>query len=283
MIVSVLGSTGMAGHVISAYLEEQGHLVYKTSRSEKNTDYSAAIDVTNFNLLGSWLDTIRPDAVVNCAGLLQKASESRPDLAILMNSYLPHWLERKFINSETRIIHLSTDCVFSGSRGAYREDDFQDGSTFYDRSKALGELKNNKDLTFRMSIVGPDVDPKGTGLFNWFMTQHGEINGFKKTFWSGISTIELARAINCALETKLSGLYHLVPDSKIDKCSLLEIFRKTFDVDIRIKPVDGLIVDKSLINTRKDFDFHVQDYSHQVADMKAWIDSHRWMYPHYKY
>ena len=282
MSVAVLGSTGMAGHVVSQYLEEHGYTVFRTSRSEKNGPRNAAIDVTNFSALGAWLDAVQPDAVVNCVGLLQKACDARPDLAVLINSYLPHWLEQKYSGSTTKIIHLSTDCVFSGEQGGYCEDDLPDGRTMYDRTKSLGELVNGEDLTFRMSILGPDIDPKGTGLFNWFMAQTGEIQGWSQAIWNGVTTIELARAIDAALRQDLSGLYHLVQPEPIDKCSLLELFRDAFHRDeVVIQRVNGLRVNKSLINTRADFEFAVRSYQEQISNMYDWITSHPRYYRHY--
>ncbi len=282
MNVAVLGSTGMAGHVIAQYLHEVGYTVYRASRSEKNTQYRASVDVTDFVSLEKWLDSVEPEVVVNCIGLLQKACDARPDLAVLINSYYPHWLEQKYEGSGTRIIHLSTDCVFSGECGGYREDDLADGRTMYDRSKALGELNNGKDLTFRMSIIGPDIDPKGTGLFNWFMAQEGYIQGWEKAIWNGVTTIELARAIDAAIRCRLCGIYQLVPDKSIDKCSLLELFQQCFACSkVEIQRVDGLKLDKTLICTRTDFPFEVQSYPEQIEEMKRWVEAHESFYPHY--
>lgn len=282
MKVVVLGSTGMAGNVISQYLSERGYEVYRSSRSEKPGKYSKAIDVMKFEALEAWLDEVNPGVVINCVGLLEKACANRPDLGVLMNSYLPHRLEVKYKDSSTRIIHLSTDCVFSGARGTYREDDVRDGASVYDRSKALGELKNDKDLTFRMSIIGPDIDPKGIGLFNWFMSQKGTIQGWSKAIWNGISTVELARGIDEAIRQNLSGLYQLVPNEAISKFELLKLFRKIFKRDdIVIEKVDGLDVNKTLLCTRTDFDFKVKSYPEQIEDMKEWIYAHSSLYPHY--
>lgn len=282
MKIVVLGSTGMAGHVVARYLEERGHTVYRSSRSERCTQTSVAIDATDLAALGRWLDQIMPDAVVNCIGLLQKACEDRGDLAFLLNAYLPHWLEWRCANAAVKVIHLSTDCVFSGKTGGYREDARKDGETMYDRSKAVGEVLNGKDLTFRMSIIGPDIDPNGTGLFNWFMAQSGAIEGYQKAVWNGVTTIELARAIDAALKQELTGLYHLIQPGSISKCSLLEIFKTVFHRgQVSICRVDGLQTDKSLINTRTDFDFQVKPYPEQVADMYEWIRRHKALYPHY--
>ena len=282
MKVLVLGSTGMAGNVISQYLSEQGYEVYRTSRSENLGKYSRPLDVTNFGVLEAWLDELNPDIVVNCVGLLEKACADRPDLGVLMNAYLPRRLEAKYKNSSTRIIQLSTDCVFSGARGSYREDDVTDGTSVYDRSKALGELKNDKDLTFRMSIIGPDIDPNGIGLFNWFMSQKGAVQGWSKAIWNGVSTIELARGIDGAIRQNLSGLYQFVPNETISKFELLKLFRKVFKRDdIIIEKVDGLDVNKTLLCTRKDFNFAVKSYPEQIEDMKDWVYAHPSMYPHY--
>src|SRR5699024_1115052 len=108
---------------------------------------------------------------------------------------------------KTKIIHMSTDCVFSGKIGNYKEDSLRDGETFYDRSKALGELDNQKDLTFRNSIIGPDINENGIGLFNWFMKQEGSINGYSKAIWTGVTTLTLAKAMDSALKEDLVGIY----------------------------------------------------------------------------
>lgn len=283
MNVVVLGSTGMAGHLVAQYLQEQGYHVFRASRSEKDSILSAKIDVRDTTFLKTWLDDVQPNVIVNCIGLLQKACDARPDLAVLVNAYFPHWLEHVYAGTGTKVIHLSTDCVFSGDRGGYREDDLPDGRIMYDRSKALGELQNDKDLTFRMSIIGPDIDPEGTGLFNWFMQQHGEIQGFGETFWNGVTTVELARAIDAAIRNGLCGLYQLVPTGKVDKCSLLELIQDTFGLEgIHINRVAGPRMDKSLVNTRTDFPFTVQPYEKQIADMSGWVLSHHSLYPHYE-
>jgi len=281
--IAVLGGTGMAGHVIVKYLEEK-YNVHFMSLSSKNTEKSKSIDVTDLKTLTEWLDKIKPNVIINCIGLLQKESEARPDLAILINSHLPHFLEYKYLNTDTKIIHLSTDCVFSGKKGGYLEDNLPDGDTIYDRTKALGEINNNKDLTFRMSIIGPDCNKLGTGLFNWFMKQTGIIKGYSKAIWNGITTIELASAINKAIEQDLKGLYHLVPDESIDKYQLLLLFKEIFNKqEIKIELFNDFIIDKTLINTRQDFNFKVNPYKTQIINMKYWIDKNKYLYEHYLY
>ena len=281
--IAVLGGTGMAGHIAVAYFDEQGFDVSYTSRTSPISPKSHPIDAMDTDSLVKWLDDLNPDVLINCMGVLQKESEARPDRAIFINGYLPKFLANRYAKSSMKIIHLSTDCVFSGTRGGYLEAENPNGETTYDRTKALGEITNDKDLTFRMSIIGPDTNVNGTGLFNWFMSQSGEIRGYTKALWNGITSIELMRAIQKALQQNLTGLYHLVAPNPIDKYNLLKLFKDIFNKnDIEILPFDDFSVDKSLINTRIDFDFDVCSYVEQINDMKIWIDEHADMYPHYK-
>ena len=280
--IAVLGGTGMAGHVAVAFLDEKGYDVSYMSKSAPDTGKSKAIDVTDIPALCAWLDSIEPDIIYNCIGVLQKESEARPDIAILLNSYMPRFLEHRYRGTSVKIIHLSTDCVFSGKRGGYSETDLADGEIIYDRTKYLGEITNNKDLTFRMSIIGPDCNKDGSGLFNWFMNQKGTIRGYKKAIWNGVTTIELARAVDAAIQQNLYGLYHLVPNCSIDKYNLLLLIKDVFNrTDIEIEPYNDFVSDKTLRNNRTDFDFNVLPYSEQIKEMKAWIDKHRYFYSYY--
>ena len=284
--IVVLGSTGMAGHMISAYLEEQGFTVYRISRSEKNTNNTYRIDVVNFEALKICLDKVQPTLVINCIGLLQKGCEVNPALAVLVNSYLPHFLEEIFKFSDVKIIHLSTDCVFSGLKGKYKEDDVKDGNTYYDQTKALGEINNNKDLTLRMSIIGPDIDNRGTGLLNWFMQQSGTVFGYTGALWNGITTLELSETIEYIINEQynLSGIYHLVPDGYISKYDLLQEVKLCFGKnDVTIYENSDVIIDKTLVNTRKDLVYEVKAYKQQIQLMYEWLNKHRGIYQEYYY
>ncbi len=277
--IAILGVTGMAGHTIALYLKEQKYDVYGMSRSVKTSDKNERIDVTDFETLKNWLHKIEPDVIVNAIGLLQKTSEKRPDLAILVNSYLPQMLAVHYRSSKTKIIHLSTDCVFSGKTAPYSEDSSPDGETIYDRTKSLGEIVNDKDLTFRMSIIGPDTDPEGSGLLNWFLKQNGEISGFTKAIWNGITTIELAKAIDAAVRQDLTGLYHLTPNQNIDKYSLLCLMQKHFGkMNITIRPCADFAVDKTLLNNRTYFAYRIPDYDTMIKETAEWVEKHSKLY-----
>lgn len=277
--VAVLGASGMAGHAIALFLEEQGYDVYRMSRSIAASEKNAAVDATDSDALASWLEGIKPQIIVNAIGILQKEAEERPDIAVFINSYLPHRLVELGRHIGAKLIHLSTDCVFSGETGGYTETAVTDGRTMYDRSKALGEVVNDRDLTFRMSILGPDISQNGTGLFHWFMNQKGTLKGYTRAIWNGVTTIELAKAIQAAIEQDLTGLYHLTPPVSINKYDLLLLFKNAFGRDaIEIVPYDSFKVDKTLVNTRNDFRYEIPAYPQMIEEMKQWIESHKRIY-----
>ena len=149
----VLGCNGMAGHMISLYLSERGHDVTGFDKSEPIYVKGFSGDARDVDLLSSAIKEGRFDSVINCIGILNQFAENNKTLAISLNSYLPHFLAEVTEDSDTQVIHMSTDCVFSGKRGGYTEKDFPDGETFYDRTKALGELCDNKNITLQPAIT----------------------------------------------------------------------------------------------------------------------------------
>lgn len=282
MKLLILGGTGMAGHTISMYFKEAGHDV--TAFTRRKIDYCQNIigDITDFKALKEIILSTEYDAIINAVGILNQDAEDSKSSAVLINSYLPHFLSDITKNRKTKIIHMSTDCVFSGKEGNYSESSFKDGETFYDRSKALGEIDNSKDLTFRNSIIGPDMNENGIGLFNWFMKQEGTINGFTKAIWTGVTTITLAKAMEKALEENVTGLYNLVNNEVISKYELLNLFNTHLKNNtVRILESDKVSLNKSLVNTRTDFSFEVPSYKDMVIEMKEWIENHKEYYQHY--
>ena len=277
----VLGAGGMAGHMITRYLLEQGEEVEGLERRELSYCKTYNMDATHFDELQKIIEQNNYDIIINCIGLLNQNAEDNVDLAILLNSYLPHFLAKVTKNMKTRVFQMSTDCVFSGKRGHYTENDFPDGETFYDRTKALGELNDEKNLTFRNSIIGPDINENGIGLFNWFMNQEGTINGFEKSIWTGVTTLTLAKAMHKASYDGLTGLYNLVNNKVISKYELVSLFNKYTNKQLVINKVDGIVHDKSLFRTRNDFNFEVPSYEQQDKEMIEWIDSHKNLYSLY--
>lgn len=273
--VLVIGSKGMAGHVIYKSLPLLGDYdVYGLARNVVQTDRLFNIDVSDTIALKSIIDDFQFDIVINCIGILNKDAEDNPDKAIWFNSYFPHLLESLTKDIKCKVISISTDCVFSGKKGGYTEDDFKDGEGFYAQSKALGEIVNEKDLTIRTSIIGPELNKNGIGLFHWFMQQQKEISGYTQAFWSGITTIELAKVIDQVIKQNMRGLIVVAGKNKIDKYSLLVLFNKVFkNNSIVINQNPKYKVDKSMYSSRNDFKYSVPSYEEMIVDMKKWIDT----------
>lgn len=250
--VLVLGSTGMLGHQVVNYLSQfDEYEVVDISYRNKLRDSTIILDVTNRDLLEKTIVDIKPNFIVNCIGVLINGANS--DIANAI--YLPHQLKNISENINAKLIHISTDCVFSGQRGKYVESDERDGKDTYAKTKGLGEVIDNKHVTLRTSIIGLELKTNGEGLFHWFMNQSGSINGFTKAIWSGVTTIELAKAVKWAIENDITGLYHVTNNKDINKYDLLNLFKKYTQKDIVINQVDGKKVDKSFIDTRKEMNY----------------------------
>ena len=278
----VLGCNGMAGHLISLYLKEQGHQVVGFARKKSLLVDSVQGDAFNKQFVKELVGVNRFDSIINCIGILNQFAEKNHSDAVYLNSFFPHFLAEITEGTDTQVIHMSTDCVFSGERGQYKEDDLKDGKTFYDRTKALGELEDDKNLTLRNSIVGPDINPSGIGLLNWFMQQDGVVNGYTGAIWTGQTTLQLARTMEAAAKEKVHGLINAVPDGSISKYDLLGLFNKYIrHGEVEIIPVNINPVDKSLVRTNFDFNYYIPDYEQMVAELAEWMRIHSVLYPHY--
>lgn len=284
MTVLVLGGHGMAGHVIADYFRLQGTAdVWCTVRSADAEDAgSLQLDVMDEQRLLQVLLQVKPTVVINAVGLLNEDANQHPLNAIYVNSLLPHKLAQLGNEHGFKLIHISTDCVFSGRRGDYTEQDEADGKNVYAKTKLLGEIYHGPHLTIRTSIIGPELKRNGIGLFHWFMQQEGNIHGYERVYWSGVTTLELAKAIHWVMERELSGLVHLTSLKKISKFDLLTLIKNTFNLSkVSILPYDGLSSDKSLINTRHDFSYHVPSYGVMLLEMRAWMNQHAARYAFY--
>jgi len=149
------------------------------------------------------------------------------------------------------------------------------------KTKGLGEIVNNKHLTLRTSVVGPELKTDGEELFHWFMNQQSDISGFTKTIWSGVTTLELAKAIKWSIDSDISGLYHVTNNSSISKYELLKLFQKYTKKDIDIKSVNGKNIDKSFIDTRKELNYAIPSYEEMVKNMIDLMKNNK-LYKQYK-
>ena len=275
--ILVIGIKGMAGHVIfNKFKDEYGFAAYGIARNIEPSENTFNLDVNNTDVLGQIITEHKFDVIVNCIGILNKDAEDNPDKAIWFNSFFPHYLEKITKNTATKVIHISTDCVFSGKKGNYTEEDFKDGVGFYAQSKALGEIVNDKDLTIRTSIIGPELNENGIGLFHWFMSQpdDSQLKGYSQAFWSGITTIELAKVVKWAIEENVVGLKQIAPHHKINKLYLLQLFNEIFrENKLTIIEEDHYKVDKSLLSIVTKYTYNVPEYREMLIEMKEWIKS----------
>lgn len=264
----------MAGHMLKDYFTRhpKGD-VWTTVRSADPSDPRAiALDVRNDEHLRHLLKQIQPDVVINAVGLLNEEARTRQAEAIYVNSLFPHMLAEFAEQYDFRLFHISTDCVFSGSRGDYAESDLTDALSVYGKSKSLGEVVGPNVVTIRTSIVGPELKRSGIGLFHWFMQQKGDIQGYRKVFWNGVTTLELAKAMDWCLGNPIHGLVHLAGQPKLSKYDLLKMIQQQFHQDaVTIHANDDMQSDKSLVSTRADFTYPVSSYPQMIADLHAWM------------
>lgn len=280
--VLVIGATGMLGHMVYRYLYETAsydlfNSVYRT----KLTEDSIICDVTNEGALVGLFNKTNPNVVVNCVGALISQSNENPEAAIYLNALLPHKLKRLCDRQNAKLIHVSTDCVFSGNKGNYAEDDYRDADDVYGRSKALGEIDEAPHCTLRTSIIGPELKKNGTGLFHWFMNQTGHIPGFSKAIWGGVTTLELAKVIEKAIKEDFSGIIQVTNGMSISKFDLLNLFAETFlKQNTKVVQDDSYIVNKSLLPSAK-VNLDIVDYPDMIKVLLQYMQENREIYNQY--
>lgn len=257
MRVLVLGATGMLGNAMLRTLSAPGQLeVFGTVRGESSRqlfderfsgNLISGVDIENPDSIVRAFAESRPEAVINCVGLVKQLADANDPLqAVPVNTLLPHRLAGLCAATGARLVQISTDCVFSGAKGNYLESDFPDAHDLYGRSKLLGEVDYPHAITLRTSIIGHEMRGNRS-LLGWFLSQEGSVKGFTRAIFSGLPTVELATIIRDTVLPKpdLRGLYH-VAASPIDKYSLLKLIARAYDKKIEIIPEDGFIIDRSL-------------------------------------
>jgi len=259
--VLVLGATGMLGNaVLRLFAQSSGYEVFGSVRSSDarhllpktmHSNVISGVDIENIDSLTRVFTIAQPDIVINCIGLIkQLANAGDPLAAIPINSLLPHRLARLCELVGARLVHMSTDCVFSGSKGMYTEADAADAKDLYGRSKFLGEVDYPHAITLRTSIIGHELGG-ACSLIGWFLAQEGSVKGYKRAIFSGLPTVEVARVIRDYVipQPELRGVYH-VSAEPINKFDLLTLVAQTYDKTIDISADDQLIIDRSLDSTR---------------------------------
>lgn len=260
--ILLLGGTGMLGHTLFRYLSNYDDLdVYATVRTASGIDrwFSSdlirkiriGVDADNIDTVIRALATIQPQIVINCIGLIKQLPLANDPLsAITINSQLPHRISLICQTAGARMIHISTDCVFDGAKGNYREDDPSNANDLYGRSKFLGEVAYSHSVTLRTSIIGHELEGK-LGLVEWFLSQKEPVKGFTRAIYSGFPTIELAAIIKQYVlpNPSLQGVYHVSSDP-ISKYDLLKLVAGRYGKEIDIEPTDDFRIDRSLNSER---------------------------------
>jgi dTDP-4-dehydrorhamnose reductase len=259
--VLILGISGMLGNAMLRMMtEERNHLVFGTARSPSVLRYFESglaghiltgVDVEHFDSLVAAFAHARPEVVINCIGLVKQLAEAEDPLrTVPINALLPHRLARLCELNGARLVHVSTDCVFNGRKGGYRESDPSDAEDLYGRSKFLGEVVYPHTITLRTSIIGHELSG-AHGLVSWFLAQTGSVKGYRKAIFSGLPTVELARVVrDVVLERPdLSGLYHVAAEP-VAKFDLLKLIAAAYGKRIDIEPDDRVVIDRSLNGDR---------------------------------
>lgn len=280
MRILILGGDGMLGHQLLKSLAPR-HEIRVTLRQDLEAYASyqlfdhdnsyTGIDVRSFERLAEVLADFRPDAVINAVGIVKQrptAKESIPSLEI--NSLLPHRLAVLCKVAGARLIHLSTDCVFSGKKGNYQENDPSDAEDLYGKTKYLGETQDSHCLTLRTSIIGRELS-RHKSLFEWFLAQSGTIKGFTKAIYNGFTTLEMSRIIENMLvnHPEASGVYQ-VSSEPINKYELLLLMREKLGIKIEILPDDTFCCDRSLDSTRfrEEFAYTPPTWNAMIEELK---------------
>jgi dTDP-4-dehydrorhamnose reductase len=281
--VLVLGAGGMLGHkmlqtAVATFPDTWGTLretieAYpvagiKEFRSTKIIERCNAMDIDSIDVL---FDRLRPDVVVNCVGIIKQRSAAHDAIpSITINSLLPYRIASKIDEWGGRLVHVSTDCVFDGSRGLYTELDRPDATDLYGRTKALGEVTSSNSVTLRTSIIGRELR-EHRSLLDWFLSQNGQkVSGYQKAWWSGVTTNHLAALIASLIDqhSALSGLFQ-VSSGRISKKELLELIRQAYDLDIQIEPDDSVVIDRSLTGDKLEaaIGYHCPPWSELLSQL----------------
>lgn len=274
MKIIVFGAGGMLGHAFYSELKKH-HQVWGTVRNEKwHPDLLEGFETKNLDKIENLISEIKPDFAINCIGIIKQLKASKDKIISLeVNSLWPHRLAEICERHNSKMIHFSTDCVFSGSKGRYLESDLTDARDTYGLTKLMGEVDYPHTLTLRTSIIGHELNSQ-VSLIDWFMSQKNECKGFTHAIYTGFPTIVVARFLNDVIfKNFISGVYHFSSDS-INKYELLKLVANIYGKKIIITPSDDLKIDRSLNSDRLRSELNWQP--------ESWTSMIRQMHEHYQ-
>jgi len=283
--VLILGGAGMLGHKIYQTLSTKPFDTYATVRQAVDKSpvsalnlcsdghFVGGIDASDFAAVELLLDEIKPEVLINCVGIIKQRSDAHESIqSITINSLLPHLLAEKCALTGARLIHFSTDCVFNGEKGAYRESDPSDAKDLYGRTKYLGEVSVPGSITLRSSFIGRELY-NNSSLVEWFLSQDGKyVRGFSKALYGGLTTNRMANLVRDLIldYPEMSGMYQ-VSGPWISKYELLLLIRDAFGLDIEIEQDEDIVIDRTLVGDRfrEDTGLAVPPWEEMVSELAA--------------
>ena len=278
--IMILGSTGMLGHMLFFYLKKNKNFkIYNLSFRKKLNSKSIICDIHNISDLKKILKRIKPEIIINSIGILPQNPKFNKINSIFINSLFPQRLKEISKELNSKIIQISTDCVFDGKRGKYAENDIPNETKTYGLTKILGEIKGTQHLTIRTSIIGPELKKEGKGLLHWVFNENGKIKGYNKAIWGGITTLELSKVIEYCISYNISGLYHVTNGESISKYDLLNLIKREFKLNqIEIIKDSSIIYDRSLISERSDIKYKFSSYDKMISELNLFYSINKDLY-----
>ena len=278
--IMILGSTGMLGHMLFFYLKKNKNFkIYNLSFRKKLNSKSIICDIHNISDLKKILKRIKPEIIINSIGILPQDPKFNKINSIFINSLFPQRLKEISKELNSKIIQISTDCVFDGKRGKYSENDIPNETKTYGLTKILGEIKGTQHLTIRTSIIGPELKKEGKGLLHWVFNENGKIKGYNKAIWGGITTLELSKVIEYCISYNISGLYHVTNGESISKYDLLNLIKREFKLNqIEIIKDSSIIYDRSLISERSDIKYKFSSYDKMISELNLFYSINKDLY-----
>jgi len=278
--VLILGSTGMLGHMLFFYLKQNKKFkIYDVSFRKKLNPKSMICDIHNISDLERILKVVKPEIIINSIGILPQDPKFNSINSIFINSLFPQRLKEISKEFNSKIIQISTDCVFDGQRGKYSENDIPNETKTYGLTKILGEIKGTQHLTIRTSIIGPELKKEGKGLLHWIFNENGKIKGYNNAIWGGITTLELSKVIEYCINHNISGLYHITNGESISKYDLLNLIKREFKLNkIEIIKDSSIIYDRSLISERSDINYNFSSYDKMISELNLFYRINKDLY-----
>lgn len=287
--ILILGATGMLGHTLThLFSQNEMYKTYATtrkntlpSRIKDNCKKVYELDVMEFNALSALVSELKPDYIINCIGLIkQLPAGQQPIPLIRINALFPHLLAELCESHSVKLIHFSTDCVFSGDKGNYTEASVSDATDLYGKSKALGELSTYPNaLTLRTSIIGHELSTS-LGLLEWFLHEKGTVQGFDKAIYTGFPTTEIYSILtNYIINKNIRGLYN-VSSAPISKYNLLKIITKYYEVPVKIEKNENFFCDRSLNSDafQKAYQYTPPSWDTLIRDLAAYHQQNKDIY-----